>query len=117
MQSVQGVVAGMMGASVLTERVTVQRVETAVSDTGMVTETWTDVATVWAGVREESGRERLRGGRIGAEKAVLVMMRRRTDVTERERIVWRGRVLGIDSVREADASGRRMWIEITCTEG
>jgi SPP1 family predicted phage head-tail adaptor len=100
-------------ANILRERVTVQAFTTATDEYGQQTEVWSDVATVWAAVLPQGGRERMKAEQVSPVERVLVVMRYRPDVTPQERIVHRGRVLEVHSV--SDARSGRTWLEIDCT--
>lgn len=77
----------------MADRVTLQRPAEAVSSTGAVTLTWTTLGEVWADVREETPRERVRSGRVESRQAITVRMRYRPDLVPQasDRLVWRGR--------------------------
>lgn len=102
----------------LDQRITLQgRTETA--DGGGGTETaWADlpsVPDVWAHVEAMSGTERLDDGSFAATGSYLFTIRNRTDVSERDRIVWRGEFFNIDNV--ARLGGRVMYLQITAKRG
>ena len=98
-------------ASSLTERVTIQKPTETVGDDGVVRTAWSDVATVWAAVRSETGTERLRAGRVEMRQAHLVGIRYRDGISGSYRLLWRGRTLHIQGV-ESD----RTWTELLCVE-
>ena len=50
-----------------------------------------------------------------ADNPTSVMIRFRTDVSVRDRVVWGARVLNIETMRDPE-SGRRRWLELICTE-
>lgn len=97
-------------ASSLTERVTIQKPTETVGDDGVVRTAWSDVATVWAAVRSETGTERLRAGRVEMRQGHLVGMWHK-EIDGSYRLLWRGRTLHIQGV-ESD----RTWTELLCVE-
>lgn len=98
-------------ASSLTERVTIQKPASSPGAYGEPSVAWSDVATVWAAVRSETGTERLRAGRVEMRQAHLVGIRYRDGIDGSCRLQWRGRTLHIQGV-ESD----RVWIEMLCVE-
>jgi len=103
-----------MRPGALDQRITLQRYTTTADGGGGVTRTWSDLATVWAGVMAKSGRESLEEGRINATFAVVFTIRNR-DVRETDRIIWQGENYNIRGVlREG---GRAMYLRIEAERG
>lgn len=101
----------------LRQLVTIQSATQARDAVGGVTETWSNVATVWANVKPLmylSGIEALSDvkGRETINTSYNVTIRFRTDVTEQHRLVWGTTVLDIRRVLDTD--GRRQWLELAC---
>lgn len=96
------------------ERVTIQHLSTTSDEYGEPRETWTDGARVKASVTPESGREVIRGERVDAIQRYLIVIRYRTDVAPKDRLVWQGRTLEIHQVSPMPGSVR--WLELVCSE-
>ncbi|MBC8948513.1 phage head closure protein [Xenorhabdus sp. TS4] len=79
-----------MRAGRLRHRVTIQKSEQSRAPSGQVIDKWVDAATVWAEVREISGRERLASGAVFSEATVRIWMRHRDDVTTANIILYDG---------------------------
>lgn len=81
---------------------------------GGFSESWSPLATVFAAVKPLEGRETMSGGQIAAAQAIRVRIRHRDDVTPALRLLFKGRIHGIDWVR--DPTGKRRWLELGCTQ-
>ena len=79
----------------LDQRVTIQVKQSVADGGGGFTETWSDVATVWAQVLPMSGRERSQAQQVEAASVYRVTIRRRGDLTAAHRLVWKGRPMNI----------------------
>lgn len=104
-------------AGELRERVRIEKLaDTPERDeSGAEVEVWEEVATVWASVDPVSGVEFFASGQVQARATHTVVMRRRTDVTPKNRLVWttnRDLVLAIKAVDESKDRGDSL--EITC---
>lgn len=87
-----------MDAGKLDQRITLQRLvagSPAQDEYGAPQGTWTDVATVWAEVNPQSGREFIAGQAEHGELLYKVAMRYRADVDATMRLVWQGHTLEI----------------------
>ena len=102
----------------LDQRITFQE-EVETPDTmGGASLSWEDVsnnAKVWANVRALRGRERVGADRIEAEAGYLFTIRNRSDITEKNIIVWNGRQFNIRFVR--DLESRPLYMEIETDTG
>lgn len=85
----------MIRTGELTERVTIQAQQQVTLPGGTLQQSWVDVATVFAKVTPKSGRERSMGQQTEANASYRVTIRRRTDVTEKHRLVWLSRPMNI----------------------
>jgi len=95
-------------------RITIQRYE-VVGDDGFgneITE-WNDLATVWAEVKQESGREFFAAAAIQSERKVIFKLRW-MDVTVIDRVSYDGTLHDIHEVREL---GRTEGLELHTTAG
>ena len=89
-----------MQAGLLRETVTVRRNSGNASAYGDVGDDWRDVCTVRAQVTVQNGRRALSRGEVWYPRAVVVRVRRGTDVTNVDRIVWNSETYDIISVTE-----------------
>lgn len=104
-----------MRAGPLDKRLTIRRQVTADDGRGGRTQSWSDVATVWASVDGLSTREFLQAGAIQNAMTHIVQMRYRDDVTIKHRLYWalRGKTFEILSFRE---TSRAQGLEMECVE-
>lgn len=96
-----------MRAGKLRNRLTLQQPVRTPDGQGGFTLTWTDVATVWADIRQLAGREYLLAQQLGTALSHEVSIRYRADVIAS----WRGKdtdntVLDIHSVSNPDGLKR-----------
>lgn len=103
-----------MSVGKLRHRVTIQGLIRADDGYGGITETWQDVATVWAAVEPLRGTERYRAQQVQAELSHKVVMRYREGIKPHLRLLYNGRVLEIEAV--VDVEERHRWFELLCSE-
>lgn len=106
---------GTYSANDLTERVTLQQATRVTDGRGGWSETWADLATVYAKVRHLSGNEVWRFDRLNAVASLMVVIRYRAGVTPRHRLLIRGVTHNITDVRNVDMADR--WLEIAVQSG
>jgi SPP1 family predicted phage head-tail adaptor len=82
-------------AGELDQRVIVQRHVRVPDEGGGYAESWEDEATVWAKVEPIGGRERVQAQQTEAPVNYRITVRRRTDISAGDRLLWLGRVLNI----------------------
>ena len=85
---------------------------TETNTSGSVVKAYTTVATVPAHIISERGQEALASARVNAKERLRVLIRHRTDIDVKWRIVWDSKNYNI---LNADRSGRRsgeLWL--TC---
>ena len=98
----------------LDQRIAIER-EVGVSDgQGGSTLSWQLVATVWALVRPMSGRERERAASVNAEANYLIVIRYRSDIDEKDTVVWRGRRFNLRFVKDR---ARSRFLELHAERG
>jgi SPP1 family predicted phage head-tail adaptor len=100
------------------QRVTFQRATATPDGIGGVTRTWANfatTATVWAKVTPRLGREGMEQGRINASLTATFTVRYRSDVTELDRLLWRGEAWNIRRIMRK--SGRNLWLDIDAERG
>lgn len=98
----------------LRHRITLQSKVTVKDPEGIVTETWTDVATVWAAVEPIRGREYFQAAAVNAENTVRFRIRYRSGITPVMRVVYNGRTFNVQSVIDVDERYRE--IQLMCQE-
>ena len=102
----------------LGQRITLQRqVETPDGGGGLV-RIWANVphnACPWADVKAKAGREGLDEGRMNATYVVVFTIYNRTDLSEKDRIVWNGENYNIRGIlRMGD---RKLYLQIEAERG
>ena len=85
----------------LDQRISLQHRTLTDDGAGGATEAWTEYAEVWASVRPMTGRERENAMRNEATSNYVVTVRYRSDILERDRIVWRSKELNIRFIKNA----------------
>lgn len=106
-----------MQAGKLRHRVTIQdkrRVQDP--ETGRLTESWVDHATVWASVEPLSAREFIAAQSGQSEVSARIKMRARDDILPTMRIMHRGQPYNIHGVLPDPNSGRH-WITLPVSQG
>jgi len=102
----------------LDQRITFQEESRNDDGGGGVIRAWVNIPvnpTVWASVRAKTGRERLATDRVDAEAGYVFTVRNRTDLTEKNIIIWNGRKLNIQFIKSLSA--RPMYLEIEADQG
>lgn len=101
-----------MRAGDLDRRITLQK-RTEQQDTyGQPIITWVPIATVWAQMQQQSGREFMAGAIPVSERRVVFRMRHRSDITVLDRVTHDGDEFDVNEVREL---GRREGLELHTT--
>lgn len=94
----------------LDQRIKLQSL-TQVNNSGSLTETYTDVKTVWGHVISAKGTEAMQAARENARRTIRVKIRYRDDVDIKWRFVWKDEDYNI---REVDRTERRNgWLWLT----
>lgn len=97
-----------MRAGKLDRRITIRRATYTVNGYGEEVPEWCNIDSVWARQLPSRGSERFAAQEIAATKMVTFNIRYRSDLTERDRIVFDGKEYNITSIREI---GRRVGLE------
>lgn len=87
-----------MNPGQLTERVTLQRLQTGTDDIGQPVSTWTTLFTTWAAVEPLAGREYFAAGGAQSEVTTRVKLRYRPGIKSSDRLIHEGTVYDIQSV-------------------
>lgn len=106
----------MLNAGELDQRITVQTPASTVDALGQRTETWTDVATLWAQAQPLRGREFFAAGQVQSEAAVRFRIRYRTGIDGTMRVLWRGVPHAIVA-EPMDVDGGKHTLELMCSAG
>lgn len=93
----------------LDTRITIQRRATMTDAWGQPTETWADVALVWANVRHLNGIESIKAGADVSVVRSSFRIRHRTGIDAGMRIVSDGSTYDIEA---ALPGGRREWLDL-----
>ncbi|MBD1373717.1 phage head closure protein [Hazenella sp. IB182357] len=98
----------------LRRRVTIQKSTKIKNSEGAFTTVWTDVATIWAGIKPLRGREYFQAAAVQAENTVRFHIRYRKGIEPAMRILYDSRIFDIQSV--IDVNERHKEIELMCKE-
>lgn len=108
----------MSKLSGLDQRITFQRITETSDGIGGTIEAWASIATsptVWAKVTPRIGKEAMAEGRMNATAMATFTIRYREDITELDRIQWRGEAWNIRRVMRK--TQRELYIEIDAERG
>lgn len=97
------------------QRVTLQQESRTPDTAGGASLSWVDVATLWAEVTPFPGSEALQAQKLTGSALYRVVLRYKDAVTADMRLVFKGRVLNIRSLRNVGERDRRL--EIMAEEG
>lgn len=103
----------MLRAGLLRERVKIQSLTRTEDAYREAAESWTDVATVRAHVRERSAAEIVRGEKLMDETRYTVTIRYRAGLTTRHRLVFNSLNLKIHSILDIGVRNRRL--DLVCS--
>lgn len=103
-----------MRAGRLRDRITIQQVAETRSGSGAITETWSDVATVWAAVEGLSGREFWAAQQVNAEGSLRITIRYLAGIVPKMRALFGTRVFDIQAATDLD--GRRRELQLLVSE-
>lgn len=95
--------------TILRNRVTIQSLTTTASGGGTFEETWSTVATVWANVQGQA-KEETRFDKIQQIDEYTIRMRKR-DITNANRLIYKGQELEIKSVLDETQQSKMMTIK------
>ncbi len=106
-----------MNFSALRHRITLQR-RTGVQSpsTGAMEYHWTDVAEVWAQVTPVSVREFIAAQAVSNEITMRMVIRWREDISDRDRVLFRGKLYSIEGILPDPDSGLE-YLTLACSEG
>ena len=102
-------------AADLNDRVTLQTRAPTVNPLGEAVGAWSDVATVWACVRDMSGREITAAKAVQSEAVKRITIRVRGGVSADMRVVHHGAILVLTAPPRLTQD--RCFLELDCSEG
>ena len=92
----------------LDQRVTIDRFTSGVDEIGQPIEAWSVLATVWAAVEPQAGREFVAGGAAQSELTTRIRLRYRPGLTSGDRVTHDGRVYDVQSVIDYRSAKREI---------
>ncbi|WP_069649642.1 phage head closure protein [Caloranaerobacter ferrireducens] len=101
-----------MNVGLLRDRVTIQNYVRIPDGYGGYTETWQDVATVWANIKPLRGREFFQAQQIQSEVTHKITIRYTDAVNITSRIKYKNKTFEIKSIIDID--NRHRFLEIMC---
>lgn len=100
-----------MNPGTLDQRVIIEQQSRTADAMGGAVTAWAALATVWAGVRAMTGRERADMAGVEAPASYRFTIRRRADVTDTMRLSWNGGLYNIRFIADPGARGLYMTID------
>lgn len=101
----------MLQAGKLNTRITIQQLAAGQDAVGQPVQNWTDVATVWANVRYNSGAESIKAGEDTSVVKASVRIRHRLGVLASMRAVYGAEVFEIKAVLPNRLKG---YVDLVC---
>lgn len=89
-------------------RITIQQAVKSSDGMGGFVETWGPICTVWASMRQESGKELVNADKIQASRRVQYGIRYRADIAANMRILHGSRTLNIVAVLDPAGTFERL---------
>ena len=106
-----------MQAGKLRHRVVIQEpVNNQNTETGSIESSWQDVATIWADVYPLSAREFISAQSEQGEITTRITIRFRRNISNKNRILYEGKIFNIEGVLPDPVSGRE-YLTLPCSEG
>ncbi|GAB4274628.1 phage head closure protein [Thermincola ferriacetica] len=103
-----------MRAAELRHRITIQQNNGTTTDSeGIPIENWFDVVTVWARIRDLSGREYFAAQQVQAEVSTEITIRYREGINTNMRVKYGSRIFGIQSIIPDE---RKTELRLMCKE-
>jgi len=101
-----------MRAGTLNSRVTIKHLVSGQGPDGQPTDVWTDLATVWANIRNKTGSEAIRADKEVSVVQTSIRIRKRTDVTAPMRVHHGAMVYEIKAVLPDEVEREK--IDLVC---
>lgn len=106
----------MQAAGKRDQRIVIERALVTRDEAGEEVRSWAPHATLWAAAWPTRGREFLAAGAEQARADVVFRFPYRADLSERDRVVWRGERYAIVAP-PVDVAGAREVTELYCVHG
>lgn len=97
-----------MNPGTLDQRVSLERFTASQDELGQPIEAWSVLATVWAAVEPQAGREFIAAGAAQTELTTKVRIRYRPGITSADRVSHEGRVYDVQSVIDYRSARREL---------
>lgn len=97
-----------MNPGALNQRVLIERFSSGQDEIGQPIEAWTTLATTWAAVEPQAGREFIAAGAEQSELTTKIRIRWRAGITTGDRLTHDGRVYNVTSVVDYRSAGREL---------
>ena len=97
-----------MNPGALNQRVEISRFTSEQDEIGQPIEAWVTLATVWAAVEPQAGREFIAAGAVQSELTTKVRIRWMAGITTGDRLTHEGRVYNVTSVVDYRSAGREL---------
>ena len=107
-----------MRAGKLRDRVAFESPDGTTDSYGNPSDGWGNSRTVWADVRERTGKEKMDAGAVAAVRMATVRIRKNSTteaITTSDRVTIRGELWNIRSIAQIDSKGAML--EMTCEAG
>jgi len=103
------------GAGKLDQRISIKQATNTPDGIGGVTESWSELAEVWANVAPMAGREEDRQGAVRENRMYMITIRNRSDILNDMVIDWGGDRYNIRNIKQPP--DRKMYLEIVAEYG
>lgn len=97
-----------MNPGALNQRVLISRYSSTQDEIGQVIEAWAPLATVWAAVEPQAGREFVAAGAAQSELTTRIRLRYRPGITSADRVIHDGKTYNIASVIDYRSAKREI---------
>lgn len=97
-----------MNPGALNQRVTLERFTSDVDEIGQPIEAWVTLATVWAAVEPQAGREFVAAGAVQSQLTTKIRIRWRAGLTSGDRVTHEGKTYDVQSVIDYRSARREI---------
>ena len=102
-----------MRAGKIRERVALQETTQTQADDGGIVDSWATVATVWAEVDYEKGREFFTASQVAAEESLAIGIRKLDGIVPKMRAVYRSKNFDIHAVLPDEEKKARIFLMVS----
>ena len=99
----------MLNAGLMNRRIVIERVTETVKPSGSVSKVWTQLATVWGEMIQQTATEFFTGYGEAETGTVIFRVRYRPGITTADRVTYAGTAYGITEIKEI---GNRAGLEL-----